>query len=56
MLAEDATPVDDKPGNRKLRLQKANQIGYRDLVLATKEVSLTIVGNAKTNYFPSGDL
>ena len=38
------------------RLRKVNKRGYRDLVLATKEMSLTIVGNAKTDDFPSGNL
>ena len=33
-----------------------NKRGYRDLVLATKQVSLTILGNAKTEDLSSGDL
>ena len=38
------------------RLRKVNERGYRDLVLAMKEMSLMRVGNAKTNDLPSGDL
>ena len=53
---EDAKLADDNTGREKKRLRKMNKTGYRDLVLATKEMSLTIVGNAKTDDFPSGDL
>ena len=56
ILAEKATPADTSEGRMMLRLQKVNKRGYRDLVLATKEMSLTIVGNAKSNNLPSGDL
>ena len=33
-----------------------NKRRYRDLVSATRHLSLTIVGNAKTGDLPSGDL
>ena len=54
--ADDADLVDEKPGREQLRLRKVNKRGYRDPVLVTKEMSLTIVGNAKTDDLPSGDL
>ena len=54
--AEDAKLADDNTRREKKRLRKMNKTGYRDLALATKEMSLTIVGSAKTDDFPSGDL
>ena len=51
-----ATLANNDEGKEMLRLKKVNKRGYRDLVLATKEMSLTIVGNAKSNSLPSGDL
>ena len=53
---ETATLIDNDEGREKLRLRKMNTRGYRDLVLATREMSLTIVGNAKSDDLPSGDL
>ena len=51
-----ATLANNDEGKEMLRLKKVNKRGYRDLVLATKEMSLTIVGNAKSNSLPSSDL
>ena len=38
------------------RVKAANKRGYRDLILATKDTSLTTVANAKTDALPKGDL
>ena len=51
--SEDANRWDDENGTEQKRLRKLNKRGYRDLVLSMKEMSLTIVGNAKTNDFSS---
>ena len=37
-------------------LMTANKRGHRDLILATKDMSLTMVGNSKTCALPKGDL
>ena len=39
-----------------LRLRRLNKRGYRDLVLATGEMSLTIVGNANSDNLPGGGI
>ena len=38
------------------QINAANKRGYRDLILATKDTSLTMVANAKTDALPKGDL
>ena len=43
-------------GEESARIKAANKRGYRDLILATKDTSLTMVANAKTDVLPKGDL
>ena len=43
-------------GEESARIKAANKRGYRDLILATKDTSLTMVANAKTDALPEGDL
>ena len=45
-----------KEKKEKLKARKANKIGYRDLVMSTEGISLTIVENAVSEELPSGDL
>ena len=54
--AENVTLANNDEGEEMLRLRKVNEKRYRDLVLATKEMSLTFVGNAKRNSLSRGDL
>ena len=39
-----------------LKARKANNVGYRDLVMSTEGISFTIVQNAASEELPSGDL
>ena len=43
-------------GEVNAQLRAANRRGYRDLILATKDTSLTMVANAKTDALPKGDM
>ena len=43
-------------GEENAQIKAANKRGYRDLILATKDTSLTMVANAKTDALPKGDL
>ena len=43
-------------GEANAQVKAANKRGYRDLILATKDTSLTMVANAKTDALPKGDL
>ena len=43
-------------GEESARIKAANKRGYRDLILVTKDTSLTMVANAKTDALPEGDL
>ena len=43
-------------GEDSAQIKAANKSGYRDLILATKDTSLTMVANAKTDALPKGDL
>ena len=45
-----------KGKKEKLKARKDNKIGYRDLVMSTEGISFTIVENAVSEEFPSGDL
>ena len=45
-----------KEKRENLKARKANKIGYRDLVMSTAGISLTIVENAVSEELPSGDL
>ena len=45
-----------KEKKEKLKARKANKIGYRDLVMSTEGISLTIVENAVSEELPRGDL
>ena len=40
----------------KLKARKANKMGYRDLVMSTAGISLTIVENAVSEELMKGDL
>ena len=48
--------ADMSGGEVNAQLKAANRRGYRDLTLATKDTSLTMVANAKTDALPKGDL
>ena len=41
---------------KNAQVKAANKSGYRNLILATKDTSLTMVANAKTDALPKGDL
>ena len=41
---------------KKLKARKANKMGYRDLVMSTQGISLTIVENAVSEELTKGDL
>ena len=43
-------------GEEGAQVKAANKREYRDLILATKDTSLTMVANAKTEALPKGDL
>ena len=43
-------------GEAKAQVKAANKREYRDLILATKDTSLTMVANAKKDSLPKGDL
>ena len=43
-------------GEASAQIKAANKRCYRDLILATKDTSLTMVANAKTDALPKGDL
>ena len=45
-----------KEKKEKLKARKANKIGYRDLVMSTEGISLTVVENAVSEELLSGDL
>ena len=55
ITAEDTGAV-LKGKKDKLKARKAKEIGYRDLVMSTEGISLTIVENAVSEELPSGDL
>ena len=42
-------------GEESARIKVANERGNRDLILATKHTSLTMVANAKTDALPKGE-
>ena len=48
--------ADMSGGEVNAQLKAANKRGYRDFILATKDTSLTMVANAKTDALPKGDL
>ena len=48
--------ADMSGGEVNAQLKAAKRRGYRDLILATKDTSLTMVANAKTDALPKGDL
>ena len=41
---------------KKLKARKANKMGYRDLVMSTQGIALTIVENAVSEELTKGDL
>ena len=41
---------------KKLKARTANKVGYRDLVMSTEGISLSIVENAKSEELTKGDL
>ena len=43
-------------GEANAQIKAANKRGYRDLILVTKDTSLTMVANCKTDTLPKGDL
>ena len=43
-------------GKANVQSKVLNKRGYSDLILATKDTSLTMVVNAKTDALPKGDL
>ena len=45
-----------KEKKKKLKARKANKMGYRDLVMSTQGISLTIVENAVSEELTKGDL
>ena len=45
-----------KEKKEKLKARKANKMGYRDLVMSTPGISLTIVENAVSEELTKGDL
>ena len=51
-------PIDtDLSGGEKgAQMKVENMRGYRDLILAMKDISLTMIANAKTEALPKGDL
>ena len=53
--AEKATVAANDKGREMSRLMKVNKRWYRHLIFTAK-MSLAIVGNAKSNDLPSGDL
>ena len=60
-LAVDSVTAEDtgealKEKKDKLKARKANKIGYRDLVMSTEGISLTIVENAVSEELTKGDL
>ena len=55
VTAEDAGEV-LKEKKEKLKARKANKMGYRDLVMSTAGISLTIVENAVSEELTKGDL
>ena len=55
VTAEDTgEALKEKKG--KLKARKANKMGYRDLVMSTQGISLTIVENADSEELTKGDL
>ena len=54
VTAEDTGEALKKKENLKAR--KANKMGYRDLVMSTAGISLTIVENAVSEELTKGDL
>ena len=48
--------TDVSGGEESDQVRAANKRGCRDLILATKDTSLTMVANAKTDALPKGDL
>ena len=55
VTAEDTgEALKEKKG--KLKARKANKLGYRDLVMSTQGISLTIVENAVSEELTKGDL
>ena len=48
--------TDTTGGEENAQIKAANKRGYRDLILATKDTSLTMVANAKMDGLPKGDL
>ncbi|KAL7576153.1 hypothetical protein ACA910_004810 [Epithemia clementina (nom. ined.)] len=50
------TISDDVTRENVARTRRANKTGYRDLAVATTEISFTLVGESKTTELPKGDL
>ena len=48
--------TDVSGGEDGAHVKAANKRGYRDLILATKDTSLTMATNAKIETLPKGDL
>ena len=48
--------TDISVGEANAQVKAANKRGYRDLILATKDTSLTVVTSTKTDALPKGDL
>ena len=55
VTAEDTGEV-LKEKKEKLKARKANKMGYRDLVMSTQGISLTIVENAVSEELTKGDM
>ena len=45
---------EDEDQEQMRRNRRANRRGYRDLILATKDMLVAIVGNAKSEELPKG--
>ena len=56
MVTAEDTGEALKEKKEKLKARKANKIGYRDLVMSTQGISLTIVENAVSEELTKGDL
>ena len=55
-VTEEDTGEALKEKKEKLKARKANKMGYRDLVMSTEGISLTIVENAVSEELTKGDL
>ena len=56
MVTAEDTGEALKEKKEKLKARKANKMGYRDLVMSTQGISLTIVENAVSEELTKGDL